>query len=672
MIALVALSAACAKGVSSNSVPGADGGRDGGQVDGGSCDGGACCRTDDDCSDGVGCTRDECSRMTGQCQYIPLDTECPEGTVCRLGMGCAMPATCEFDSDCGDESFCNGLESCVGGVCRSAGPRDCDDGDSCTVDECVEADGECANMRADHNTDPLACGATGADDCVVCPSPPATAVNQVAACEGGVCGLTCEDGYSDSDGNPVNGCECMSGGTGTDRPDLMFLDVNCDGIDGEVAIGVFVDGASGSDTNPGTMISPLKTIQAAIDQAASDRFDVYVSEGSYMETLSLADGVSVFGGYRADQGWARSSDAVVEIAGGTEAVTGSGVRNLELQLLTIRSSNATTPGGSSIALRFARSSDITLRALDVTAGAGASGMDGTAGMSGGAGSSGAGGRAGCEESGLFCANCSRPLGGAGGGSSCGRLGGKGGDSGRSNGGGTAGAVGIVGTTGGRGGASRGDGVAGSNGTPGAAGSNGMAGANFGMLSESGYAGAAGGSGTTGDHGNGGGGGGGGGGGTNGCDSYGSSGGGGGGGGCGGTTGMGGTGGGASIALALWSTVAAVSDTDFHTGPGGTGGSGGDGGAGGAGGSGGNGGPYGGSGEQDDGGDGARGGNGGNGGNGGHGGGGGGGPAIGVACGGTSGLSTDAGNTFDVGAAGGGGTSRGNAGQRGVQVDRQGC
>lgn len=83
-----------------------------------------------------------------------------------------------------------------------------------------------------------------------------------------------------------------------DPPDDNFVDSNGDGIDGDIAKAVFVV-AGGSDSNPGTIAAPKATIGAAIAEAAGDpsKTEVYVSLGTYSETVELAAGVSVYGGY---------------------------------------------------------------------------------------------------------------------------------------------------------------------------------------------------------------------------------------------------------------------------------------------------------------------------------------------------------------------------------------
>jgi hypothetical protein len=447
---------------------------------------------------------------------------------------------------------------------------------------------------------------------------------------------------------------------------------------------VFVSPA-GDDGNSGTRSAPLGTVQAAIVMAAAggQGADVYVAAGTYNESVELASGVSVYGGFGTM--WVRDLDTeVAAIVGGSTAVTGTGVTSLTLDGLSIAAGNATTPGGSSYGVYLDGSQDVTVTHSVVTAGDGMDGSAGSTGAAGATGASGTAGQAGCEDSGGLCGGCSRPSGGAGGGGP-GFAGGTGGRPGREDASGSAGASGE-GPLGGAGGpgtpSEQGNwntpsqyvGVDGGNGSAGTDGSGGGA---FGAAGALGYVAADGQNGSGGASGSGGGGGGGGGGGTYLCDSYGGGGGGGGAGGTGGAAGQAGTGGGGSFGIWLdGSTNIVVQENTIVTGQGGAGGTGGAGGAGGVGGAGGWGGdqtrpragcPYGGADEQDDGSNGGAGGVGGNGGRGGHGGGGGGGPSIGIVESATS-TSTLSGNTFTLGDPGVGGSSAGTSGEPGERMN----
>jgi hypothetical protein len=99
-----------------------------------------------------------------------------------------------------------------------------------------------------------------------------------------------------------------------DMPDEEYRDTNCDGIDGDVARALFVD-EFGVTGGVGTMSSPMTDLQLAIDTAyATPGVDhVYVSIGLYQGPIDLADGVSIWGGYDANNGWSRDPSNVAFI-----------------------------------------------------------------------------------------------------------------------------------------------------------------------------------------------------------------------------------------------------------------------------------------------------------------------------------------------------------------------
>lgn len=111
------------------------------------------------------------------------------------------------------------------------------------------------------------------------------------------CDYRCRGSWVDVEGLP--GCECLPSST-TDLPDAGGVDANCDGIDGEIGRSVFV-AKTGSDGGTGTLADPLRTIQAGIDRATSlGRRDVLVATGVYVESVTLANKVNVYGGYSPD------------------------------------------------------------------------------------------------------------------------------------------------------------------------------------------------------------------------------------------------------------------------------------------------------------------------------------------------------------------------------------
>ena len=130
-----------------------------------------------DCDDGNACsTGDYCDVATGQCVNVPIYlpcTACEEQVIgesicscqplscddsnpctidsCDLVTGCKNEAApeveCTSASQCGDQDpcthdYCNLEEGCL---CAHP-PKDCDDGDECSVDWCAPLSGKCMHM----------------------------------------------------------------------------------------------------------------------------------------------------------------------------------------------------------------------------------------------------------------------------------------------------------------------------------------------------------------------------------------------------------------------------------------------------------------------------------------------------------------------------------------------
>jgi CARDB protein len=395
---------------------------------------------------------------------------------------------------------------------------------------------------------------------------------------------------SDGDGYPDN-VDCAPHDPSihpgaADKPDLGFVDSNCDGIDGDKTKAIFVS-PTGKDSNPGTMARPKQSLNAAVTAAALVKKDVYAAAGGYGR-VDLASGVSIYGGYGA--GWSRPAATATAIIGpGPEAALADGATGVTIQLLTLNGNPLTGPGASAYGLRAINGSNVVLEQDIVSAGDARAGADGAAGAAGAAGGNGSDGAAGdCDA-----AVAGNQNGGAGGTSPANHPGGSGGRGGQGpdagfdpgtpypGADGGRGVTDIPGGVGGIGGNPGHSGAKGSFGLEGANGANGVGGANVlgsGLL----WAGLSGSAGTNGQPGNGGGGGGGGGGqycafcmgGT------GNQGGGGGGGGGGGSPGAGGSAGGGSFGVYIWNSAVSIVGSTIRAGAGGAGGRGGDGGAGG--------------------------------------------------------------------------------------------
>ncbi len=88
------------------------------------------CVDDGQCDDKLACTFDSCDKKVLRCRNVPDDTRCDDG------------------------AFCNGRERCVLAHGCEPGPVvTCEDGDSCTIDHCVEATKICVNAPRDLDGD---------------------------------------------------------------------------------------------------------------------------------------------------------------------------------------------------------------------------------------------------------------------------------------------------------------------------------------------------------------------------------------------------------------------------------------------------------------------------------------------------------------------------------------
>jgi hypothetical protein len=218
-------------------------------------------------------------------------------------------------------------------------------------------------------------------------------------------GLTC--------GSVVRGRCAPCDPAAADAPDPEFVDSNCDGIDGTVDGGLFVDPESGSDLNPGTLARPIYSLAraAALTQSNPTLHTVFISQGT-TEGLTWRAPVSLAGGYRTPE-WSRSRSIVSAVR-----TRGTGLRlenlpaNVSVSQLTIEST-AGEVGSPSIGL-LVFESPVTLQQLVVRAGDGPPGLRGADGATGANGGAGGPGRIG--TSGQLCdAGCSEsPIPGGGG------------------------------------------------------------------------------------------------------------------------------------------------------------------------------------------------------------------------------------------------------------------
>jgi hypothetical protein len=678
-----------------------------------------------------------CTAGVGECMRSGV-TECNaagSGTQCNAVPGSPTAERCDYlDNDCdgrtdegfsytGDPaspgtSFAIGQACAVGlGACRRGGVVVCSvTGTSAicnapvvsgSAETCNYIDDDCNGVVDDPFRDAMGryagdrhCGACGFDCTEIYAFPNSFGTCSVAS-GSPRCVQNCNPGTFNLNGIPDDGCE-------------FVLDTGAIYVSGEdpTASDTSTCGLGPSGTGAGRF--PCRTIGYGISRAtATGRTRVLVADALYVETVTLANGVSLLGAYRADTWERHVSTTLTTIRGpsGTghrQTLVATGITaTTVVEGFVIEGASATTPGSNSYAIYVdGGTSSLTIRNNVIYGGNGAPGAPGAPGTDGANGVNGAPGVI-AGDTGQATCTITR-TGGAGGSLTCGGVNVSGGAGGNAvcpplrdttppytaasarpgapgaNGGAAGGSAGLDGETFAAEGCARcylplgGNTMTGGAGAPGARGSNGAAGAGAssatGSVSAGHWIGMAGSAGGPGGHGGGGGGGGAGGGGDGiggSCfDDLGGTGGGGGSGGCGGTQGGGGGAGGGSFGIFIVNTMSRpiLSGNTIYRGFGGNGGNGGRGGTGGVGGLGGAGGPKTNDFENFCTGDGGAGGVGGAGGHGGGGGGGAGGVSYGVYAAGTTGYGMT-GNTFPAsgggGAGGSGGASVGNSGTPGV-------
>lgn len=270
---------------------------------------------------------------------------------------------------------------------------------------------------------------------------------------------------------PANGT-CAA----VDVPDLGYDDSDCDGIDGTAATSIFVS-PNGSDTNPGTMAAPMRTIAGGESIAkAKGRTAVLIAAGSYAYGTVIYDGINLYGGYDPVT-WQRRPDLVsasdgINQAGGN--AFGARAENIltptTVQQLTFKSPNA-FGSGTAYGLLAIEASRLRLERVTILPGKGGNGAAGAHGANGAPGQPGQPGKVGS------CDGNAGGAGGAGGGPAWGAFGGAGGAGGVGslNLSGKSGLPGSRGVAGGDGGATGDPGAAGSPGIGGLIGDTGASG-----------------------------------------------------------------------------------------------------------------------------------------------------------------------------------------------------
>jgi hypothetical protein len=195
------------------------------------------------------------------------------------------------------------------------------------------------------------------------------------------CDIACLEGFVDVDRILANGCECERW-TGEGPPPVIGGDADCDGTPDNTTDFIYVT-PTGSDTNPGSLEQPLRTIQAGIARAEAESKDVVIARGIYEGPFDLRAGVSLFGGYSPD-----FSDRDLELypvllermdgEGGLPVVRCSNIRaTTRVEGFQVQGSDATRAGvGSTTIVTDGCGPEVSFVALTVFAGRGGDGLRG--------------------------------------------------------------------------------------------------------------------------------------------------------------------------------------------------------------------------------------------------------------------------------------------------------
>jgi hypothetical protein len=184
-------------------------------------------------------------------------------------------------------------------------------------------------------------------------------------------------------------------------PSLNVSDTNCDGMDGEVYLSIFVSQNGHDVIGDGASQRPFRTITRAV-QAASERSEgaqIYVAAGTYTEGVVLPNGTSLYGMYvdapgDADYGWSREygPNTIVAPASGPALIVPQFTTTGAIQGFVFRSADALLPGRSSVAAYFRDvTSPLAVQMNRFEAANGANGANGDSGETGDGGATGGAG-----------------------------------------------------------------------------------------------------------------------------------------------------------------------------------------------------------------------------------------------------------------------------------------
>lgn len=179
-----------------------------------------------------------------------------------------------------------------------------------------------------------------------------------------------------------------------DLPSQEQLEESCEDEDATV---IFVDPQNGDDTKSGqTPSNAVKSLGVALSKSTDKRVHILAAAGTFEEQVTLKDGVGIFGGYDAEDGWTRNiNDVTTTIdpsgnAGIFDAATSDYISVIAQDLqnpttldrLTIHGVDAENYGASSYVIWAHNADGLSIQDATIIAGKGRDGVDGTAGEKG--------------------------------------------------------------------------------------------------------------------------------------------------------------------------------------------------------------------------------------------------------------------------------------------------
>ena len=175
----------------------------------------------------------------------------------------------------------------------------------------------------------------------------------------------------DDDGSVISGGQCPTDTLPTDNACAI-----------NEKFGLFVSSSRGSPAGDGSMARPFPSVQQAIDAAKTSRLRVYACAESFKESLTLADGVSLFGYFDCSTPkWTVSHGrARIDSPASPAATVTGAVSPTRIEAFEFNAPDATAPSASSIGWIAVSSPGVSIYYARIHAGTGKKGADGVDGI----------------------------------------------------------------------------------------------------------------------------------------------------------------------------------------------------------------------------------------------------------------------------------------------------